>query len=85
MADLGFVRPARARPGSAPAPRGGRRRHRPAPRRPHHDAIDDLEARQRNECGEGDWRSVGRIAMRYDRIEGWINNEARQGGGWRGW
>jgi hypothetical protein len=50
-----------------------------------HDAIDDLEARQRNECGEGDWRSVGRIAMRYDRIEGWINNEARQGGGWRGW
>lgn len=52
-----------------------------------HDAIDDLEGRQRNECGEGDWRSVNRIAMRYDRIEGWINASAHQGGGWggRGW
>lgn len=48
-----------------------------------HGAIDDLERRQRNECGEGDWRSVDRIADRYDRIEGWIAAEAR-GRDWRG-
>jgi len=49
-----------------------------------HEAIDNLEARQRNECGERDWRSISDIAGRYNRIEGWINAEARQGSGW-GW
>ncbi|NKJ44453.1 histidine kinase [Novosphingobium sp. SG720] len=47
-----------------------------------HDAIDQLEGRQRYECGGGDWRAVSALTTRFDRIEGWINAEARQGG-WR--
>ena len=49
-----------------------------------HFAIDDLERRQQHECYENDWRSVWRIADRYDRIEGWMNNEAGRSH-WRGW
>lgn len=49
-----------------------------------HDAIDGLEQRQRQECYEGDWPSVSRIADRFDRIEGWMNAEARRSH-WRGW
>ncbi len=49
-----------------------------------HDAIDRLEDRSRNECGEGDRRAIWTIAQRYDRIQSWIQNEAH--GGWRrGW
>jgi hypothetical protein len=50
-----------------------------------HEAIDRLERQQHHECDEGDWRSVGRIAERYDGIEGWISGEARRShwrGGW---
>lgn len=49
-----------------------------------HEAIDGLEQRQRQECDEGDWRSISRIADRFDRIEGWMNAEARRSH-WRGW
>jgi hypothetical protein len=48
-----------------------------------HEAIDGLEQRQRQECDEGDWRSISRIADRFDRIEGWMNAEARRSH-WRG-
>lgn len=41
-----------------------------------HDAIDRLEDRSRDECEEGDRRSIWRIAQQYDRIQGWIENEA---------
>lgn len=50
-----------------------------------HDAIDRLEDHQRHECVEGDWRSVGRIAERYNGIEGWINGEARRSHWRAGW
>jgi len=33
-----------------------------------HDAIDRLEDRSRDECAEGDGRSIWSIAQRYDRI-----------------
>lgn len=50
-----------------------------------HEAIDRLEDRQHRECDEGDWRSIGRIAERYNGIEGWIDGEAH-GSHWRaGW
>lgn len=49
-----------------------------------HDAIDDLERRQQQECNEHDRRSAWRIADRYRRIKGWMNNEARRSH-WRGW
>ncbi|MBU6266731.1 MAG: histidine kinase [Sphingomonadales bacterium] len=49
-----------------------------------HEAIDRLEDRSRNECEEGDRRSIAGIAQRFDRIQAWMNNEAH--GGWqRGW
>lgn len=41
-----------------------------------HQAIDRLEDQQRRECAEGDWRSIGRIASRYDRIGQWIDTAA---------
>lgn len=44
-----------------------------------------LEQRLRHECDEGDWRSVGRIAERYNGIEGWINGEARRSHWRAGW
>jgi hypothetical protein len=47
-----------------------------------HQAIDRLENQQRHECAEGDWRSIGRIGSRYDRIEQWIETAAH---GYRGW
>lgn len=49
-----------------------------------HDAIDRLEDRSRNECDEGDRRSIWNIAQRFDRIQGWMDNAAR-GDGWRRW
>jgi len=49
-----------------------------------HDAIDRLEDRSRDECEEGDRRSIWRIAQQYDQIQGWIESEAHAG--WRsGW
>lgn len=49
-----------------------------------HDAIDRLEDRSRDECEEGDQHSIWGIAQQYDRIQGWIENEAH--GNWReGW
>ena len=50
-----------------------------------HEAIDRLEDHQHRECDEGDWRSIGRIAERYDGIEGWINGEARRSQWRAGW
>jgi len=49
-----------------------------------HDAIDQLEDRSRNECDEGDRRSIWNIAQRFDRIQGWMENAAH-GNGWRRW
>lgn len=49
-----------------------------------HDAIDRLEDRSRNECAEGDRGAIWNIAQRYDRIQGWIENEAH-GDGYRRW
>ena len=46
-----------------------------------HREIDKLERRGRDECAEGDWRAVGRIAGRYDEVQGWIGAEAH-GRGW---
>jgi len=45
-----------------------------------HDAIDRLEDRSRNECEEGDRRAIYGISQRFDRIQGWMENEAH--GGW---
>jgi hypothetical protein len=47
-----------------------------------HEAIDRLENRQRQECAEGDWRSVREIGGRYDRIGQWMD-AAAHGQGWR--
>ena len=47
-----------------------------------HQAIDRLEAQQRDECAEGDWRSIARISGRYDRIGQWIETAAHGYGGW---
>jgi hypothetical protein len=41
-----------------------------------HQQIDRLEDQQRHECAEGDWRSISRIANRYDRIDQWIETSA---------
>jgi len=49
-----------------------------------HDAIDRLEDRSRNECAEGDRGSIWNIAQRFDRIQGWIENEAH-GDRYRRW
>ena len=49
-----------------------------------HDAIDRLEDRSRDECEEGDRRTIWNISQRFDRIQGWMEREAH--GGWnRGW
>lgn len=47
-----------------------------------HQQIDRLEDQQRHECAEGDWRSISRIANRYERIEQWIETSAH---GYRPW
>lgn len=41
-----------------------------------HNVIDRLEDRQRQECAEGDRRSILEIAQRYDGIGQWIDREA---------
>lgn len=43
--------------------------------------IDQLQRREQHECGEGDWRAVGKISRDYDRIGDWIARES--GGYWR--
>lgn len=49
-----------------------------------HDAIDQLEDQSRDECDEGDRRSIWGISQRFDRIQSWMENEAH--GEWhRGW
>jgi len=45
-----------------------------------HEAIDRLEDRSRNECAEGDRRAIWNIAQRFDRIQGWMENEAHGDG-----
>lgn len=47
-----------------------------------HRAIDRLEDQQRQECAEGDWRSIARIGNRYDRIGQWIETSAHGYGSW---
>lgn len=46
-----------------------------------HHEIDKLEHHSRDECAEGDWRAIARIAGRYDEVQGWIEGAAH-GGGW---
>jgi hypothetical protein len=41
-----------------------------------HQAIDRAEEQQRQECAEGDWRSIARISARYDRIGQWLETTA---------
>ena len=48
-----------------------------------HNVIDRLEDRQRQECAEGDRRSIYEIAQRYNGIGQWIDREAH--GGYRRW
>lgn len=50
-----------------------------------HDAIDRLEDRSRNECAEGDRRSIWEISQRFDRIQSWIENAAHDRGWGRRW
>jgi hypothetical protein len=50
-----------------------------------HDAIDKLEQKASHECEENDWHGVTKVAGRYDRIEGWLDNAAGRGRWRSGW
>lgn len=43
--------------------------------------IDQLDYRSRQECEEGDHRSIWKIAQRYDHIERWLQRHDHTG--WR--